>query len=112
LPIKESRNHSNRLFRFLYATAFLLAAVHNSNGQPNSPQNYVSLKEKFQNDFLIGVAMNTAQIPEKDTVEDQFIQQQFSAATPENIMKAEIIHPAWNRFDFEMADKLIAFGER
>ena len=27
------------------------------------------------------------------------------AITPENIMKAEVIHPEWNRYDFDLADK-------
>jgi endo-1,4-beta-xylanase len=50
-----------------------------------------SLKETFKNEFLIGTALNTSQILEKDVTANKLIIQQFSAATPENIMEAEII---------------------
>jgi len=71
-----------------------------------------SLKETFKNKFLIGTALNTAQILEKDPAANKLIIQQFNAATPENIMKAEIIHPAWNQFDFTLADKLVEYGRK
>ena len=71
-----------------------------------------SLKEIFKSDFLIGTAINTQQIEEKDTVADRVINQQFNAVTPENIMKAEIIEPSWNKFNFEEADKLVAFAAK
>jgi len=69
-----------------------------------------SLKETYKKDFLIGTALNTAQIEEKDAATDALIKQQFNAATPENIMKAEIIHPGWNEYNFALADKLVAYG--
>jgi endo-1,4-beta-xylanase len=55
-----------------------------------------SLKESFKGDFFIGTAMNTAQIEEKIPGAAVLIPQQFNAVTPENIMKAEILHPEWN----------------
>ena len=67
-----------------------------------------SLKETFKNDFLIGFAINTHQIEERDMVADNLIKQQFNAATPENIMKVEIIQPGWNAYKFELADMLVA----
>lgn len=71
-----------------------------------------SLKEAYKNDFLIGTALNTSQIQERDSVVDNVIKQQFSAATPENIMKAEIIHPGWDKYNFDLADKLVAYGAK
>lgn len=71
-----------------------------------------SLKDAYQNDFLIGTALSADQIEVRDTAADKLIRQQFNAATPENIMKAEIIHPGWNRYNFEMADKLVAYGAK
>jgi endo-1,4-beta-xylanase len=56
--------------------------------------------------------MNSSQIEEKDTIATQLIKAQFNAATPENIMKAEIIHPGWDHYNFEMADKLVDFGQK
>jgi endo-1,4-beta-xylanase len=75
-------------------------------------QSLPSLKQTFKNDFLIGVAINAQQIEEKDTAADRVIKQQFNAVTPENIMKAEIIEPAWNKFNFDEADKLVAFAAK
>jgi endo-1,4-beta-xylanase len=71
-----------------------------------------SLKETFKNDFAIGTAMNTGQIEEKDPKADALIQQQFNAVTPENIMKAEIIHPQWDKYNFDLADKLVAYAKK
>jgi endo-1,4-beta-xylanase len=81
-------------------------------GKKVSAQSIPSLKETFKNDFLIGAAINTEQIERKDTAADVLIKQQFNAVTPENIMKAEIIHPAWNTYNFDLADKLVAFAQQ
>lgn len=74
--------------------------------------NASSLKEAYKNYFLIGTALNTAQIEEKDPRAAILVPQQFSAITPENIMKSALIHPGWDRYDFDMADKIIAYGNK
>ena len=56
--------------------------------------------------------MNTQQIEEKDPGAARLIPEQFNAVTPENIMKAEVIHPEWNRYDFDLADKLVAYAKK
>jgi endo-1,4-beta-xylanase len=71
-----------------------------------------SLKEVFKNDFLIGTAMDAQQIEGKDTSADRLIKQQFNAVTPENCMKAEIIQPGWNTYNFDLADELVAFAKK
>ncbi len=71
-----------------------------------------SLKEVFKNDFLIGTAIDAQQIEGKDTAADRVIQQQFNAVTPENVMKAEIIQPGWDKYNFALADKLVAFAQK
>ena len=71
-----------------------------------------SLKETFKNDFLIGTAIDAQQIEEKDTAADRLIVQQFNAVTPENVMKAEIIQPGWNTYNFDLADKLVAYAQK
>ncbi|RYY24355.1 MAG: 1,4-beta-xylanase, partial [Chitinophagaceae bacterium] len=83
-----------------------------SNKAQSTSQRIPSLKETFKNDFLIGTAMNTAQINERDSQAAVLIPQQFNAATPENIMKAEVIHPGWDVYNFELADKLVAYGKK
>ncbi len=71
-----------------------------------------SLKEAYKKDFLIGTALNTQQIEEKDPTANALIIQQFNAITPENIMKAEVIHPAWDKYNFDLADKIVAYGSK
>ncbi len=71
-----------------------------------------SLKQIFTKDFLIGTAIDTREIEERDTAADRLIRQQFNAVTPENIMKAEIMEPGWEKYNFEFADKLVAFAAK
>jgi endo-1,4-beta-xylanase len=74
--------------------------------------NTTSLKESYKKDFLIGTALSATQIEEKDAAADALIKQHFNAITPENIMKAEEIHPTWGQYNFDLADKIIAYGSR
>lgn len=71
-----------------------------------------SLKNVFKNDFAIGTALNNAQIEERDTASARLVPQQFNTVTPENIMKAEVLHPEWDRYNFDMADKLVAYAKK
>lgn len=75
-------------------------------------QTIPSLKDTFKKDFGIGTALNSAQINETDPQTTAFIVRQFNSATPENIMKSALIHPDWDTYNFEMADKLVAFGKK
>ncbi|WP_229311235.1 endo-1,4-beta-xylanase [Larkinella soli] len=75
-------------------------------------QEIPSLKDTFRNDFGIGTALNMAQIEEKDPQMTAFIVRQFNMATPENIMKSGLIHPKWDTYAFEPADKLVEFGKK
>ncbi|MEO7768333.1 MAG: endo-1,4-beta-xylanase [Ferruginibacter sp.] len=71
-----------------------------------------SLKELYKKDFGIGTALNTQQIEERDAKADLLIKQQFNMATPENVMKAEIIHPQWDSYNFDLADKMVAYCQK
>ncbi len=95
----------------LFFTAALLLSRSMDKANAQNEQ-MPSLKKVFDKDFLIGAAINTRQIEEKDTPADDLIKQQFSAVTPENIMKAEIIQPGWDRYNFDWADKLVAFAKK
>ncbi len=72
----------------------------------------VSLKNSFKNYFLIGAAINAAQIEEKEPNAAILIPQQFNSITPENIMKCEVIHPQWDKYNFDLADKYVAYGKK
>lgn len=89
-----------------------IALPESCNGQGKSTEQAQSLKETFKNNFLIGTALNATQIEEKDPLAAVLIPQQFNAITPENIMKSEIIHPGWHKYDFDLADKIVAYGKK
>lgn len=99
----------------LIASFFLLRLLGNgSNPAINSQQHLAepALKEVFKKDFLIGTALNSEQIKQANPSESMLIQKHFNAITPENIMKAEIIHPTWSQYDFELADQMVALGKK
>jgi len=79
--------------------------VSSSTGEP-------SLKEAFKNDFTIGAALNATQIEEKEPNAAVLVPAQFNTITPENIMKCEIIHPEWDRYNFDLADKIVEYGKK
>lgn len=78
----------------------------------DSSSGEASLKNAFKKDFYIGAALNNDQIEEKNVGVNQLIVSQFNSITPENIMKCEIIHPQWDTYNFDMADKYVAFGKK
>ena len=66
----------------------------------------------FGDRFLIGTALNTAQIIGRDTAALQIVRTHFNSVVAENCMKCEVIHPEENRYDFTQADKFVEFGEK
>jgi len=94
--------------------AISMVAIYNLSCAPGGKSNAdsLSLKDAYKNDFLIGTALNAAQIEEKEPNAAALVPQQFNAVTPENIMKCVIIHPAWDKFDFTLADKLVDYGKK
>lgn len=103
MPYKTS------ISRYSNILVFSVLALCNSSLQA---QEKASLKKVFARDFGIGTAMSAAQIEERDPKANAVILQHFNMATPENIMKAEIIHPQWDVYNFDLADKMIAYGEK
>jgi len=90
----------------------LFAACTNTKTATTVPSGIPSLKETFKNDFAIGAALNAEQILQKEPNAKILVPQQFDAISPENIMKAEVIHPEWNKYDFELADKMVAYAKK
>jgi endo-1,4-beta-xylanase len=72
-----------------------------------------TLKEAYQNDFRIGVAVNQAQFSGEDANGAAIIRKQFDSISPENVMKWSSIHPdpGTNGYNFGPADQYVAFGE-
>ena len=70
-----------------------------------------TLKEAFQDKFLVGVAVNRSQIHQKNEEEQRMIAREFNSLTAENDMKWMHIHPKKNEYNFEHADKFVALAE-
>jgi endo-1,4-beta-xylanase len=71
-----------------------------------------SLKNAFKEYFLIGGALNQAQFSGLDTRGAGIAKEHFNTISPENILKWESVHPLDGKYDFEGADKYVAFGEK
>ncbi len=69
-----------------------------------------TLKEAFQDKFLIGAALNESQFTEQNAAQAALVKQQFNTITPENVMKWERIHPEPDKFHFGPADRYVEFG--
>jgi endo-1,4-beta-xylanase len=99
----------NFIISGILASIFLFAGCAASK---KSVSDSTSLKYVFKNDFFIGAALNAAQIEEKEPNAALLVPQQFNVITPENIMKAQIIHPSWDKYNFDLADKIVEYGKK
>ncbi len=71
----------------------------------------ITLKKAYKEDFLIGTALNSAQINGNiSEKESALIKNQFNSITAENIMKSMHIQPTRDQFTFDMADKFVKLG--
>jgi endo-1,4-beta-xylanase len=71
-----------------------------------------ALKDLFKDDFCIGVALSGNQIAGREPKAMVLVEKQFNSITPENILKWEEVHPEPNRYNFELADHFVTFGEK
>ncbi len=71
----------------------------------------VSLKEAYNNAFLVGSALNEQIVSGSDSASRAIVLQQFNTITAENVMKAGPINPEPGVYNFEPADDFVAFGE-
>ena len=69
-----------------------------------------TLKDALEGKFLIGAAINEAQIRYQAPAEDSLILTHFNAIEPENCLKSEEIQPQKGVFVWDLADKYVDFG--
>lgn len=69
-----------------------------------------ALKDAFKDDFHIGVALSLNQISGSEPNAIALVEKHFNSITPENILKWEEVHPEPNKYNFEPADRYVAFG--
>lgn len=65
-----------------------------------------SLARAFQNDFLIGAAVNSRTIVSQNGL----LRKHYNSITAENEMKFENLHPEERRYSFEDADRIARFA--
>ena len=93
--------------RQFIAVPVLLAASITAGAQTPA-----SLRDAYKDSFVIGAAINTAQITGQDSRGDAIIEAQFSSISPENALKWDRVHPKPDTYDFTLADQYVAFGEK
>ena len=70
-----------------------------------------SLKDKFEDYFLIGATINQEdyQLIDKDEKILEIVSEDFNSVTPENSMKWMHSHPEYSKFTFSNAQKITDF---
>lgn len=71
-----------------------------------------ALREVYEKDFTVGVAMNGRQASGRNAKAAELIGKQFSSLTAENDMKWQLIHPEPDQFRFDAADAYVDFAEK
>jgi endo-1,4-beta-xylanase len=71
-----------------------------------------ALKDAFQGIFRIGAAITPSTFEEKDARAVAIVTGQFNTISPENVLKWEPIHPRPDTYNFDPADRYVAFGEK
>jgi endo-1,4-beta-xylanase len=69
-----------------------------------------SLREKFQGQFLVGVAVDGTLPADYSAKELALLREQFATLTPANCMKMDPVQRLEGRFNFTMPDALVAFA--
>lgn len=69
-----------------------------------------TLKEVYKDAFKIGCSVNNAIVNGSDSVSRSLVVQQFNSVTPENVLKAETVHPKPDVWNFGPGDAFVKFG--
>jgi endo-1,4-beta-xylanase len=72
----------------------------------------VALKNVFAEHFRIGAALSTSQAMGDEPAALELAARQFNTITPENLLKWAEVHPQPDQYNFEPADKFVAFGQQ
>lgn len=95
------------LFAIFYPVLFILITTACGDPAKDRGTKEPGLKDLYQEDFLIGVAL----FPElfDDSTASEIIKKDFNSITGENDMKWERIHPELGKYTFERADRITDF---
>ena len=100
----------------LYAIAFIFTFCSKvpeketieSKGTEKSRKSENGLKDYYRNYFQMGVAVAPRSLQGEQA---DLILNHFSSLTAENVMKMGPIHPELNKYDWEGADRIVAFAD-
>lgn len=98
-------------FILFYCTALLVSTVCCTGSASNEEQPMPALKQVYENDFLVGTALNHFQISGTLADDQAVVEKHFNTITPENLLKWERVHPEPETYNFDLADRFIAYGE-
>ncbi|HOC86253.1 MAG TPA: endo-1,4-beta-xylanase [Prolixibacteraceae bacterium] len=70
-----------------------------------------AIKDGFADKFFIGTAMNAREITGEDSAAVEVIKKHFNAIVAENCMKPGPIQPREGEFNWDLPDRMVAFGE-
>src|SRR5690606_25066542 len=93
----------------IIATLLVVISCKTVEENPAKPK---TLRSVFEDAFYVGTAINDFQIEETDSLTASIVGNEFNSITAENIMKSEEIHPTKDSFNYELADKFVALGEK
>ncbi|MEO7486278.1 MAG: endo-1,4-beta-xylanase [Ferruginibacter sp.] len=96
----------------LLAGALLLNGCSNAKKVTGSGTDARTLKDVYKDAFLIGVAVNGPIVSGLDKASQDIVIKHFNSITLENAMKAALINPQPNVFNFGPADSFVTFGEK
>lgn len=82
------------------------------DGELNGLQDQPALKELFEDDFHIGVALNLNQISGNEPQAMALVKKHFNSISPEDVLKWGEVHPEPDRYHFEPVDYFVALGEK
>jgi len=71
-----------------------------------------TLGEANKGKFLFGVAVSMPLVNGVNPIETELITKEFSAVVAENCIKPQSIYPEENSYNWDDADKFVAFGEK
>ncbi|MDX5438329.1 MAG: endo-1,4-beta-xylanase, partial [Pontibacter sp.] len=70
------------------------------------------MKDKFEQDFYVGAALNGYQASGQDTKANAVISQHYNTISPENLLKWGPVHPQPGKYNFGPADDYVALGKK
>ena len=70
-----------------------------------------ALKDVFKDAFLVGSSVNTGVVSGADAASQALVLRHFNTITAENVLKAGVVNPRPDEWNFAPADAFVAFGE-